>query len=33
MTEPRYLAALIRGRHWNILWFAILRNFRPSDDR
>jgi hypothetical protein len=26
MTESRYLAALIRGRHWKVLWFAILRH-------
>jgi hypothetical protein len=26
MTELRYLAALIRGRHWNVLRYAILRH-------
>jgi hypothetical protein len=33
MTELRYLTALIRGRHWTVLRFAILRHIRPSDDR
>lgn len=24
-TELRYLLALIRGRHWNVLWYALRR--------
>lgn len=25
MTELHYLLALIRGRHWNVLWYALRR--------